>query len=150
MKWLVGTAFAMLLIVTSAHAQSTDVSADIQKAANDWMNAYNNKDAAKIAQMYAEDGIFSNANWTASGRAAIADALNKEFPVGFKFSSITVENAQRINDMAYSRGTWAGGMKGPDGKDMSVNGHWLAVAKCQGEMCLMLVHNGNTAMAPSQ
>jgi hypothetical protein len=28
------------------------------------------------------------------------------------------------------------------------NGHWLTVAKCQGQMCLMTVHNSNTAMPP--
>jgi hypothetical protein len=50
MKWFVGIALALSLIGTSAQAQSTDITADIQAAANDWMNAYNNKDAAKIAQ----------------------------------------------------------------------------------------------------
>ena len=150
MKWFVGIALALSLIGTSAQAQSTDITADIQAAANDWMNAYNSKDAAKIAQMYAEDGIFSNANWTASGRAAIADALNKEFPLGVKFSAITVDSAQRINDMAYSRGTWAANAKGPDGKDIAVGGHWLTVGKCQGQVCVIMVHNGNTQMPPPQ
>ena len=71
-----------------AHAQNTDITVDVQKLANNWMNAYNNKDAATIANMYAENGIFSNANWTASGRTAIADALNKEFALGVKFTAI--------------------------------------------------------------
>ena len=50
--------------------------------------------------------------------------------------------------MAYSRGTWAADAKGPDGNNVSLNGHWVTVAKCQGDMCLMTVHNGNTAMPP--
>ena len=150
MKSLVGMAFATSLIAISAvaHAQNTDITADVQKLANDWMTAYNNKDAATIANMYAEDGIFSNTNWTASGRTAIADALNKEFALGVKFTAITVDQSQRIGDMAYSRGTWAADAKSPDGKNVSVNGHWLTVAKCQGQTCLMTVHNGNTAMPP--
>ena len=66
------------------------------------------KDAATIANMYTNDGIFSNPGWTASGRTAIEDALNKEFALGiFKYTSITVDQAQRIGDMTYSRGTWA-------------------------------------------
>ena len=70
------------------------------------MNAYNKKDAATIANMYTNDGTFSNPGWTASGRTAIEDALNKEFALGiFKYTSITVDQAQRIGDMTYSRGT---------------------------------------------
>ncbi len=75
--------------------------------------------------------IFSTAAWTASGRTAIADALNKEFALGIKMDSITVDQAQRIGDISYSQGTWTADMKGPDGKDVPVNGHWLIVAKCQ-------------------
>jgi uncharacterized protein (TIGR02246 family) len=148
MKWFAGIALAISLIGTSAYAQSTDIKADIQTAANDWMNAYNNKDAATIANMYAEDGIFSNTNWTASGRTAIADAPNKEFALGVKFTAITVDQSQRDGDMAYSRGTWAADATGPDGKNVSVNGHWLTIGKCQGQTCLITVHNGNTAMPP--
>lgn len=150
MKWLVRVAFATSLIAISAvaYAQNTDITADVQKLANDWMNAYNNKDATAIANMYAEDGIFSNTNWTASGRTAIADALNKEFALGVKFTAITVDQSKRIGDMAYSRGTWAADAKSPDGKNVSINGHWLTVAKCQDQTCLMTVHNGNTAMPP--
>ena len=151
MKWFVGMAFTTFIAISAiAHAQNyqSDITADVQKLANDWMNAYNNKDAATVANTYAEGGIFSNSNWTASGRTAIADALNKEFALGVKMTAIIVDQSQRIGDMAYSRGTWAADAKSPDGKNVSVNGHWLTVAKCQGQMCLMTVHNSNTAMPP--
>ena len=145
MKWFFGMVLATSLIAIPAiaNAQSMDITADVQKLANDWMNAYNKKDAATIAQMYTDDGTFSTAAWTASGRTAIADALNKEFAAGIKMNFITVDQAQRIGDISYSRGTWAADMKGPDGKDMPVNGHWLIVAKCQGQNCLAMVHNSN-------
>ena len=51
-----------------------------------------------------------------------------------------------IGDMTYSRGTWAANMKVPDGKDVPVNGHWLIVGKCQDQICLAMIHNGNMAM----
>src|SRR6516225_3378716 len=109
MKWFVGMAFATFIAISAiAHAQNYQsyITADVQKLANDWMNAYNKKDAATIANMYTNDGILSNPGWTASGRTAIEDALNKEFALGiFKYTSITVDQAQRIGDMTYSRGT---------------------------------------------
>jgi len=110
MKRFVGMAFATFVAISAiAHAQNYQsyITADVQKLANDWMNAYNKKDAATIANMYTNDGTFSNPGWTASGRTAIEDALNKEFALGiFKYTSITVDQAQRIGDMTYSRGTW--------------------------------------------
>ena len=141
-------AASLIAMPAIADAQSMDVTTDVQKLSNAWMNAYNKKDAAMIAQMYTDHGIFSNAAWTASGRTAIADALNKEFALGIKMDSIKVDQAQRIGDISYSRGTWTADMKSPDGKDMPVNGHWLIVAKCQGDNCLAMVHNSNMAMPP--
>lgn len=151
MKWLLGMTFATFIAISAvAHAQhyQSYITEDVQKLASDWMNAYNKRDAATIADMYTNDGIYSNSAWTASGRSAIADALNEEFALGTKINSITVDQAQRIGDMSFSRGTWAAGMKGPDGKDVTVNGHWLIVAKCQGQKCLAMVHNSNMAMPP--
>jgi hypothetical protein len=29
-----------------------------------------------------------------------------------------------------------------------VDGHWLAVSKCEGTNCLMMIHNFNMAMPP--
>ena len=154
MKRFVGMAFATFIAISAiAHAQNYQsyITEDVQKLANDWMNAYNKQDAATIANMYTNDGIFSNPGWTASGRTAIEDALNKEFALGiFKYTSITVDQAQRIGDMTYSRGTWAADMKGQNGKDVPVNGHWLIVGKCQGRICLAMIHNGNVAMPPAK
>jgi len=73
--------------------------------------------------------------------------LNKEFAI-FKFADIVVEQGQRLGDMSYSRGTWKATMTGPDGKDVPVNGHWLTVERCQGQDCLIMVHNINMAMPP--
>jgi ketosteroid isomerase-like protein len=112
------------------------------------MDAYNKKDAATIAKMYTDDAVVSFDQWTASGRAALQDAFDKEFPADTKFTAITVDQSQRIGDLMYARGTWGADAKGPDGKTMAVNGHWLTVGRCQGQTCLIAIHNGNTAMPP--
>jgi len=152
MKWFAGIAFATSLLVIPAVAQAenaaVDTKADIQKVAIDWMNAYNKKDAATIAQMYTDDAVVSFAQWTVAGRAAIQDAFNKEFSADIKFSSIMVDQSQRIGDLMYARGTWAADGKSPDGKAMQIGGHWVTVGRCQGQACLIAIHNGNTAMPP--
>lgn len=154
MKWFAGIAFATSLIVMPvvAHSDSApiDTKADIQKLAVTWMDAYNKKDATTIAKMYTNDAVFSNPGWTASGRAAIEDSFNKEIAAGIftSMTSITVDQSERVGDLNYSRGSWTAGMRGPDGKDVPVNGHWLIVGKCQGQDCLALIHNVNMALPP--
>jgi uncharacterized protein (TIGR02246 family) len=152
MKWFAGIAFTTSLIAMPAvaHAENApvDTKADIQKLAAQWMDAYNKKDAAAIANMYTDDAVVSFSQWTASGRAALQDALSKEFPADTKFKGITVDHSQRVGDMNIARGTWAADAKGPDGKIMPINGHWLTVGPCQGQTCLIAIHNGNTAMPP--
>jgi ketosteroid isomerase-like protein len=152
MKWLAGIAITASLIVipASTYAENApiDTKADVQKLAGQWMDAYNQKDAATIAKMYTDDAVVSFDQWTATGRAALQDALNKEFPADTKFTAITVDQSERVGDLNIARGTWAAEAKGPDGKIIPVNGHWLTVGMCQGQTCLISVHNGNTAMPP--
>ena len=148
MKWFAGIAFATSLIVMPAvaHADGApiDTKMESQKLATEWMNAYNKKDAATIAQMYTEDAVLSNAAWTASGRSAIQDSLSKEFAADIlKFTAITVDESQRVGDLNYSRGAYTADMKG-----LPVNGHWVIVSKCQGQKCLAMIHIGNVAMPP--
>jgi uncharacterized protein (TIGR02246 family) len=152
MKCLAGVALAASLIVMPAlaHAQSApvDTKADIQQIATDWMNAYNKQDAATIAQMYAEDAVFSTAGWTANGRTAIQEAVKQDIAGGGKVTAITVDQSHRIGDLNYSAGAWTANMKGPDGKEAPVGGHWAVVSKYQNGHYLTLVHNSNMALPP--
>jgi uncharacterized protein (TIGR02246 family) len=150
MKWFAGIAFATSLIVIPAFAQNApiDTKADVQKLAGQWLDAYNKHDAATIANMYTPDASVSFTSWTVAGRPALQEAFNKEFPADVKFTAITVDQSQRIGDMIHSRGSWAAEAKGPDGKVMPVNGHWLTVSSCQGQNCLIASHVGNTDMPP--
>ena len=76
MKWFAGIALTTLLIVMPAVAQNApiDTRADVQKLAGQWMDAYNKKDAAAVANMYTDDAVVSFPQWTVSGRTAIEDS----------------------------------------------------------------------------
>jgi uncharacterized protein (TIGR02246 family) len=126
MKKFAGVALAglLMLVAETAGAQApVDSKADTQKLANAWMQAYNNKDAATVAKMYADDVVFSNPGWTASGRAAIEEGLKKDIAAGvFKVNTITVDQSHRVGDMNYAWGGWTADMKTPDGKEVPVQG----------------------------
>jgi len=133
MEYFVGLLIAtsLMMVAPTARSQSTsvDTQADVQKTATAWMDAYNKKDAATIAKMCAEDAVFSNPGWTVSGQPAIEETLNKDIAGGAfgKMTSITVEQAHRVGDLDYSAGSWTADAKPPDGKDVPVGEHWLAV-----------------------
>jgi ketosteroid isomerase-like protein len=104
---------------------------------------------SEVAKMYADDAVFSNPGWTASGRAAIEEGLKKDIAAGvFKVNTITVDQSHRVGDMNYAWGGWTADMKTPDGKEVPVQGHWTVVSRCQGDNCLTLDHNSNMAMPP--
>ena len=78
MKAIVGLAFATALIAIPVAAESpVDTTAQIQKNADGWMAAYNDRDAAGVAKVYLEDAVYSNPGWSVSGRAAIIEGLKK-------------------------------------------------------------------------
>jgi uncharacterized protein (TIGR02246 family) len=152
MKWFAEIALTASLLVMPAIAHTenapVDTKADVQKLAEQWMDAYNKKDAATIANMYTDDAVVSYSPWTVSGRAALQDALGKEFSADTKFTAITVDQSQRIGDLNIARGIWAADAKGPDNQVMPVSGHWVNVSTCQGRTCLIAIQITNTATPP--
>jgi uncharacterized protein (TIGR02246 family) len=131
MKYLIGLLLttSLMMVTPAAYSQtpSVDTQAEIQKMAIAWMHAYNKKGAGAIAKMYAEDAVFSDPGWTASGRTAIENSLTKELAAGVfnRLNSITVDQAHRVGDLDY----WTADLKGPDGKDVPTGGHWLLVSQ---------------------
>jgi len=154
MKLLVGVALMVSLLfvpaVANAQAGSVDTKADLEKGVMEWMTAYNTKDGAKVAQMYADTATVSSPGWTATGRAAIEEGLKKDMAAGVfsKITSITVDQSHRVGDLNYAMGAWAAGMKGPEGKAMPVKGHWLSVSMYRDGTYIILAHNINMAMPP--
>jgi uncharacterized protein (TIGR02246 family) len=133
MKYFVGLSLTTSLMMAGPAAPSqtapVDTKADIQKVATAYTDAYNKQDAATIAKMYAQDAVFPNPGWTAFGRTAIEDALNKDLAARTfsKINSITVDQAHRVGNLDYSAGTWTADAKGSDGNEGPVNGHWLVI-----------------------
>ena len=128
MKWVMGMALAASLMVMPAlaHAQSAPVGtkADIQQIATDWMNAYNKQDAATIAQMSPKTHFSPLPDGLLTVGATIQEALKQDIAGGGKVTAITVDQSHRVGDLNYSAGAWTANMKGPDGKEAPVGGHW--------------------------
>ena len=102
MKALFAIALAVALTTAPvAYSQTIDTKADLQKAATEYMDAYNRKDAAMVGKIYSADGVMSAPGWTASGQAAIEDGIKKDMAAGVfsKITSITVDQSQRVGDM---------------------------------------------------
>ena len=154
MRWFaVICLWASLVVMPAigyAAEAAVDNKADVEKLAAAWMDIYNKHDAAGLAKLYTDDGLVSGPAWTTSGRAAIEDAVSKDMaiPVFSKINSITVDQSHRVGDMVYAHGAWTADLRGPEGKDVPVNGHWLTVSKCEGQNCLLMIHNFNMAMPP--
>src|SRR5215475_8702829 len=98
MKRLAGLAVAAALGIPGTVAAQTDDAKEIQKAADQWMAAYNAGDAAAVAKMYTEDARLSTAMGTADGRQAIEQYFKNEIAAGVKMQTITVDKSQRFGD----------------------------------------------------
>ena len=150
MKVLFAIALAAALAAAPvAYSQTADSKADIQKTANEWMDAYNKKDAAAVAKMYSSDAMMSGPGWTATGQNAIEDGIKKDMAAGVfsKVTSITVDQSQRVGDMNYAMGGWSAEMN-QGGKDVPVGGHWLSVSKYHDGQYSMIMHNINMQLPP--
>jgi uncharacterized protein (TIGR02246 family) len=145
MKRLTGIAVAVLLAIpaTVAAQTGTDDTKAIQKAADQWMAAYNAGDAAAVTKMYTEDARLSTAMGTADGRPAIEQYFKSEMSAGVKMQNIPVEKSQRFGDVDYSQGTFTA--TGPAGQ---ITGHWLIFGKCSGDVCSIQSHNSNAPLPP--
>ena len=91
-------AIALAVALTTApvaYSQTVDTQADILKAATEWMDAYNKKDATTVAKLYSADAVLSSPGWTAAGRAAIENGLKKDMAAGVfsRVTSITVDQS---------------------------------------------------------
>jgi ketosteroid isomerase-like protein len=152
MKALFAIVLAVALTTTPvAYSQTVDTQADILKAATEWMDAYNKKDATTVAKLYSADAVLSSPGWTAAGRAAIEDGLKKDMAAGVfsRVTSITVDQSHRVGDLIYAMGAWTAEMN-QGGKDVAVGGHWLSVSQYHDGQYSMMMHNINMALPPPQ
>jgi len=140
---------AVLALMSVAHAQTMDAKADAQKAAQTWMDAYNKKDFATVANMYNDSGFYSNPWWTAVGRQAIEKRF-KEFSEKLRLTltAINVDHASRLADVEWWYGSWSSVAK-QAGKEVAASGHWSGVCRLQGDKCPFLSHVVNMELPAS-
>ena len=144
-------AAAAILLSSSAFAQTVDTKADCNKAADAWRTAYNNRDADALANVYdAKAGMYSNAFWTAVGHDPILAGFKAEMSSDGTVTSIVCDHSNMTAATAVSDGTWTATMKGPDGKDVSVQGHWMASSEARDGKNVTLVHVSNMQMPEPQ
>ena len=103
--------------------------AKITEADAAWMKAVQDKDAAKIASFFAEDGTSHvTGHPSATGPAAIQKLTEEGFKtqvsISWKTTNLVVGEAA---DIAYQTGTWESVEKDAKGKEMQSAGKFLTV-----------------------
>ena len=94
---------AVLALMSAAHAQTMDVKIDTQKITQTWMDAFNKKDFATVANMYSDNGFYSNPWWTAVGPQAMEKALKQtDDKLPMMLTAINVDRAERLVDVGWS------------------------------------------------
>lgn len=103
--------------------------------------AFNTKNAAQIATLYAADATLmpASAGSVVSGRAAVETFFAGLISAGVIDHQLTLTEAVEDGNLAYQRGLWSGAMVGADGTRQTfggnvhlvyrkqANGSWLAV-----------------------
>jgi ketosteroid isomerase-like protein len=147
-KTLAALCAAVALVSSAATAAPSAVMTDCQRGADAWKDAYNKHDAGALTNMYdAKTGMFSDDLWTATGHDALLAGFKQELAAGMTMTSITCVHSARQGHVLVSNGTWAATGKAPDGKDVSVTGHWMVIGT-PGKKGVILTHLGNQQMQP--
>ena len=139
---------AVALVSSGATAAPTSAVADCQMGAEAWNDAFNKHDAEALANMYeVKTGMFSSDFWTATGHDALLAGFKQMVAAGGTETSVRCEHAARQGDIVVSHGTYAYSGKAPDGKDVSVTGHWIVIAT-PGTNGVILTHLANEQRQP--
>jgi hypothetical protein len=143
------TAFGAVALLSSASTALSAGPMDVcQQDADAWKDAYNKRDAEALASMYdARNGRYSNEFWTATGHDALLAGFKQQLAAGGTLTSIKCEHSARWGNIFVADGNWAGSGKAPDGKDVSVMGHWMTIFT-PGKNGVILSHVANQQMQP--
>jgi ketosteroid isomerase-like protein len=138
----------VMLCTTASAAEPVNTIDNCSKAAELWKAAYNNKDAAALANMYHQKGMYATESWTAKGHDALLARFKQEVSAGGQVTSITCNQSNQVGNINYASGTFTGTGKGSDGKDATVSGDWMTVSEVQGKKFIILTHKSNVKMTP--
>ena len=137
----------MPCLAASGVAQTADkTDPQLTKLAKQWEAAYNAKDAAGVAALYAEDAAVNPPNQAAvRGRAAIQE-WTKGMMGAFTTITLTPTESAISGNIAYEAGTYSGTMA--SGSD---NGKYVVVLKRVGGKWLIAhdIFNSDLPAAPA-
>jgi ketosteroid isomerase-like protein len=127
-------AVAGLAVALAAAAAAPIDEEAMGNIAQDWKDAYNRGDAAKVAALYTEDGYYLSAHILAHGRAAMQAYWQHGIDAGGHIDFIKPLTIFRSGDLGYTVGVYQATNAGVtvDGRILivlkKVNGKWLMAA----------------------
>jgi uncharacterized protein (TIGR02246 family) len=119
---------------SSDNAAAVADSEAIGRIAENWKDAYNGGDAAKVASLYTDDGYYLSAHVLAHGRAAIEAYWRRGIAAGGHIDFIKPLTVFASGALGYTAGTYQATNAGVtvDGRVLlvfkRVNGRWLIAA----------------------
>ena len=117
-------------LTASAQAGASDLRSQIASLDQAWQTAYNAKDAAGLAALYAEDAqVMAPAHETVSGRAAIQTFFADDVKAGAK-NVLTTRDVLDGGDYAIAVGGYVA--TGPDGKHLDHGSYMTTYKKVDG------------------
>ena len=153
--------FGLLLLATLATAQQTkkkdgkpatsvteapSVNAAIDRLRDAWAAAFNDKDAAKVADLYSKDAIYIGPAGTARGHDAIQKAIDTSIQDGVHDLKVTTRHREHSGNLVYETGSFT--QLDKNGKTQ--RGEYLVVVKQSAGQWLIVAHASNAAPPPSR
>jgi uncharacterized protein (TIGR02246 family) len=121
----------------------------VQQKADEWLAAFQAKDAEKIASMYTDDAVWINPEGTFHGSGRIKDELKKMLDRGDTVSAIPTAKAVRSGDLAWAEGTYTGTIANPKGGEpLPGNGSWVTTLKNVNGKWMLATHTSVPAAVP--
>ena len=121
----------------------------LTKLAKAWEDAFNAKQAAKVAAMYAEDATVNPPNEPAvQGRKNIQEWVQRMIDQGMSSLTLTPTESAISGTIAYEAGTYSATVTPPGGKAMSDKGKYVVVLKQVGGSWLLAHDIFNSDLPP--
>ncbi len=140
---LLGLAVLVLAMPLAAAAQAGDLKAQITKLDQAWQMAYNAKNAAGVAALYAEDAkVMAPGSATVSGRAAIQAYFTEDVKQG---ATNTLTTGEVLDGGNYAIAIGGYVVTGPDGKHLD-HGTYVTIYKKLGAGWMIYRDTWNSSM----
>ncbi len=107
----------------------------LRRASEEWRDAYNAKDAARVASLYTEDGYYVSAHISAHGREAIRGYFQRGIDAGGHIEAVQILETHSDGRLAYTVGTYDANNAG-----QKVSGRILLVLVKRGDHWLIAAH----------